>query len=92
MEEVVLLADDWKGVGEKDKAVGATARVAASVAMEEIFMVSWRWDERDRSEVWFATIVYRYRYHRRSGFFSYPSFAWLTAGRLTHRDQLTWKS
>lgn len=47
MEEVVLLADDWKGVGEKDKAVGATARVAASVAMEEIFMVSWRWDERD---------------------------------------------
>lgn len=46
MEEVVLLADDWKGVGEKDKAVGATARVAASVAMEEIFMVSLQREER----------------------------------------------
>ena len=46
MEEVVLLADDWKGVGEKDKAVGATTRVAASVAMEEIFMVSLQREER----------------------------------------------
>ena len=52
MEEVVLLADDWKGVGEKDKAVGATARVAASVAMEEIFMVSLQREERWELWLW----------------------------------------